>query len=149
MIAVKKNIDFEFTPAEKQLLKAKGITQKSVANYAIDEIAVVLNAGPQRAKTLQALFEFQSIPSVGIRFAHDLMLLGYYNLTSLKDKTGSELLNDYEKAIGCRIDPCVEDQFRLVVHYANHPGSTQKWWDFTNERKSFRNKYGYPADRPA
>lgn len=149
MIAAKKNIDFEFTATEKQLLKGKGITLKSVANFATDEIAAVIDASPQRAKTLSALFEFQSIPSVGIRFAHDLMLLGYYNLTSLKDKTGSDLLNDYEKAIGHRIDPCLEDQFRLIVHYANHPDSTKKWWDFTNERKTFRNKHGYPADRPA
>jgi AraC-like DNA-binding protein len=42
----------------------------------------------------------------------------------------------------------VEDQFRLVVHYADHPGTIRNWWDFTNERKAFRQVNGYPADRP-
>ena len=149
MVAVKKNIDLELTAGEKQLLKTKGITQKSIRDYAIDEIVAILNASSDRAKTLTALFEFQSIPSVGIKFAKDIILLGYYNLTSLKDRSGPELFDNYEKAIGCRIDPCVEDQFRLTVHYANYHDSTKKWWDFTTERKAFRNKYGYPANRPA
>jgi hypothetical protein len=148
MITIKKNIDLELTLAEKQLLKTKGISQKSMSNFAIDEIATIIHASPQRAKMLQALFEFQNIPSIGIKFAKDLMLLGYYNLTSLKDKSAPELLNAYEKAIGYRVDPCVEDQFRLTVHYANHQDSTKKWWDFTAERKAFRNKYGYPDNRP-
>ena len=148
MIAIKKNIDLGLTISEKQLLKAKGILQKNITNYAIDEIASVINATPHRTKTLTALYEFQSIPSIGIKFAEDLILLGYYNVSSLQHKSAPELLNTYEKTIGYRIDPCVEDQFRLVVHYANYPDSTKKWWDFTTERKAFRNKHGYPADRP-
>jgi hypothetical protein len=107
-----------------------------------------LNAPSQRVKTLQALFEFQQIPSVGIRFAHDLIFLGYYSLSELKDKKAPELLDQYEKKLGNRVDPCVEDQFRLVVHYSNHTDSNKQWWDFTNERKAYRTQYGYPVDRP-
>nr|WP_198041798.1 helix-hairpin-helix domain-containing protein [Paenibacillus larvae] len=43
---------------------------------------------------------------------------------------------------------CVEDQFRLVVYYANNPESNKKWWDFTEERKHYRETNGYPSDRP-
>lgn len=50
MVAVKKNIDLELTAGEKQLLKTKGITQKSIRDYAIDEIAAILNASPDGQK---------------------------------------------------------------------------------------------------
>lgn len=144
----KKKVNLELSPDEKLLLKQKGITQKALMNYAIDKIIHVIKPSAQRAKTIQALFEFQQIPSIGIRFAHDLIFLGYYNLNELKDKKGSELLDQYEKKRGCRVDPCVEDQFRLVVHYANHPDSQKQWWDFTAERKAYRSQHGYPSTRP-
>ena len=146
-IPSKKNINLELAPEEKLLLKQKGITQKALMDYAIDEIVHALNSSPQRAKVLQALFEFQQVPSIGIRFAHDLIFLGYHTLAELKDKQGPELLNNYEKKLGSRVDPC-EDQFRLIVHYANNPNSKKQWWDFTNERKVYRTKNGYPVDRP-
>lgn len=144
----KKKIDLELTADEKLLLKQQGITQKALMDYAIDEIIHALNSSSQRAKTLQALFEFQQIPSIGIRFAHDLIFLGYYNLSEFKNKKGPELLDQYEIKIGSRVDPCVEDQFRLVVHYANHPDSKKQWWDFTAERKAYRSQHGYPSTRP-
>lgn len=144
----KKKINMELTPDEKLLLKQKGITQKALMDYAIDEIIHTLNVPLQRAKTLQALYKFQQIPSIGTRFANDLIFLGYYNLAELKDTPAPELLDRYEKKLGSRVDPCVEDQFRLVVYYANHPGSKKQWWDFTAERKAYRAKNGYPASRP-
>ena len=144
----KKKINLDLTSDEKLLLKQKDITQKALMDYAIDEIIHVLNSSPQRAKVLQALYEFQQIPSIGIRFAHDLIFLGYHTLAELKDKQGPELLDNYEKKLGSKVDPCVEDQFRLVVNYANNPNSKKQWWDFTNERKAYRVKYGYPATRP-
>ena len=91
---------------------------------------------------------FQSLPSIGPKFAQDLIDMGYFNLEQLKYKDGAELLNEHERFTSYQTDPCVEDQFRLVVHYANHPGVTKQWWDFTAERKAFRAKHGYPADRP-
>ena len=145
---MKKMINLELTQEEKHLIKSKKVSQKVLTNYAIDEVITILDASAERAKILKALFQFQSIDSIGIKFAKDLMLLGYYNLVSLKDKSGPELLNAYEKHIGKWTDPCVEDQFWLIVHYANYPDSKKKWWDFTSERKAFRNQFGYPLDRP-
>ncbi len=144
----KKKINLELTAEEKSLLKQKGITQKALMDYAIDEIIQALDAPSSRAKTLQALFEFQQIPSIGIRFAHDLIFLGYYSLVQLKDKQGYKLLDQYERKLGSRVDPCVEDQFRLVVHYASNRDSKKQWWDFTAERKVYRANLGYPNDRP-
>ncbi len=106
---MKKSINLELTLDEKQLIKTKKISQKDLANSTIDEMITILNANAERAKILKALFEFQSINSIGIKFAKDLMLLGYYNLTLLKDKSGPELLNAYEKHIEKWTDPCVED----------------------------------------
>ena len=44
--------------------------------------------------------------------------------------------------------PCVEDQFRLVVNFANTNDTKKTWWDFTEERKKFRTENGYPKSRP-
>jgi hypothetical protein len=138
-----KAIDLELTPDEKQLLKTKGIAQKKLLSYAADEIITALEAQQQRAKVLQALIEFQQIPSIGIMFAKDLMRSGYYSLDELKAKPGAQLFDEFERMNGYHTDPCVEDQFRLVVHYANNPGSNKKWWNFTNERKAYRIKHPY------
>lgn len=35
-----------------------------------------------------------------------------------------------------------------MVHFANHPDSKLNWWNFTPERKAFREKNGYPSTRP-
>ncbi len=146
---MKKTINYRLTLAEKQILKTKKVSQKLLQDYAPDEIATLLEASPQRARELSALAEFQSIPSVGPKFARDLIDMGYYSLKQLKDKNGAELLNEHERFISAWTDPCVEDQFRLIVHHANNPNSKKQWWDFTAERKAFRAEHGYPETRPA
>lgn len=140
--------NLELTEAEKLTLKQKKITQKALKGFAIDEIIELLQPSPQRQKILNALFEFQSLPSIGLQFAKDLIFLNYYSLAQLVDKSGPDLLDAYEFKLGCRVDPCVEDQFRLVVHYANNPQSKKQWWDFTGERKAYRSQHCYPANRP-
>lgn len=95
-----------------------------------------------------AHIEFQSIPSIGIKFAEDLIFLGYYSLAELTGKNGSELFDAYELKKGYWVDLCVEDQFRLVVDVANHGIRDKTWWDFTAERKAYREKHGFAANRP-
>src|SRR5205085_6177637 len=90
----------------------------------------------------------QAVPSIGPRFAHDLVSLGYYSLKDLKKKNPAKLYHQLEKSIGAWIDPCVEDQFRLIVYYANHRQANKNWWDFTQERKRYRENNGYPRNRP-
>lgn len=144
----KKNIKLPLTELEKANLRKNKVKTANILDFATDELEVLLNSSTERAKEIYALAEFQTVPSIGLKFAEDLMFLGYYSLNELKSKNGAELTDEYERKKGYWIDPCVEDQFRLVVNYANTNDTTKSWWDFTNERKDYRAKKGYPTDRP-
>lgn len=146
---MKKNIELELTAVEKQLLREQKVSLKALRDYAPDEIGAMLNASPERARELAALTEFQSIPSLGVGFAKELIAQGYYSLEQLKGKSAVDLFDAYEKHSGCWADPCVEDSYRLLVHYIEHKDETKRWWDFTKDRKEYRAEFGFPADRPA
>jgi len=143
-----KTIKLDLSAGERQRLKQNGLKISDLVNYAPDELTELLATDSERAKELYAQISFQSIPSVGPKFAADLISLGYYTIDDLPDKKGADLLDELEIKQGFWTDPCVEDQFRLVVHYAQHRGSKKNWWDFTAERKAYRAKHGYPANRP-
>lgn len=119
-----------------------------ILNFAADELEAMLNISFERARVIHALAHFQTIPSIGVKFAEDLIFLGYYAISDLRGNNGAQLLDAYELKKGYATDPCVEDQFRLVVYFANTSDSTKNWWDFTGERKAYRLKNGYPANRP-
>jgi hypothetical protein len=144
----KINIKLPLTDVEKVNLRKHKVKIADILNFAIDELEVILNVTTIRTKEIYALAEFQTVPSIGIKFAEDLVFLGYYALSELKHKNGAKLTDDYELKKGFRTDPCVEDQFRLVVHYANTQDMEKTWWDFTEERKKYRLENGYPAGRP-
>jgi hypothetical protein len=144
----KKNLKLPLTDAEKARLRMHKIKMADIHDFAVDELEVLLQASPERAKEIYALAEFQTVPSVGIKFAEDLVFLGYYSLDELKDQDGAKLTDDYELKKGFWTDPCVEDQFRLIVHYANTADRNKTWWDFTAARKKFRAENGYPESRP-
>lgn len=138
----------DITAGERKKLRAANIRIKEIHRCSVNELQSVLQVSKIRAMELFALSEFQSLPSIGIRFAHDLISMGYYSLNQLKGRDGAKLTDQFEIQTGAWVDPCVEDQFRLVVHYAQHPDSHKNWWDFTTERKAFRIKNGYPDTRP-
>lgn len=94
----------------------------------MNDLCVTLKVSELRAKELKALSEFQSVPSIGPAFAKDLIKLGYYELNELKAKDGARLFDKLEELYMERIDPCVEDQFRFIVFFANHHGCDKKWW---------------------
>jgi hypothetical protein len=48
--------------------------------HKIEVLQKLLDTSKIRAMELFALSEFQSLPSIGIRFAHDLIWMGYYSL---------------------------------------------------------------------
>jgi AraC-like DNA-binding protein len=137
------------TAAEKRILRSSKIRFSELYLYSKKEIQSVLNSSAIRAMELYALSQFQSLPSIGVKFAHDLISLGYYSLDELKKKKPENLIHQLEKQIGAWADPCLEDQFRLVIYYANHRKSRRNWWDFTAERKAYRLMHGYPKDRPS
>lgn len=142
------NINLDLSEKERKNLRSHKIKKSEILDYAPDELAAILKITESRAKEIQALADFQRIPSVGIEFARDLVFLGYHAVKELKGKRGAELTDYYEKKKGYKTDPCVEDQFRLAVDFARIGDHSKRWWDFTNERKKFRNEFGYPKDRP-
>ena len=144
-----KTFKLDLWPAEKEQLRKNGIKIGRLKEFSADEIMVLLQTTEQRANEISALITFQSIPSIGPKFAHDLISLGIYTLNDLLDQDGPELFNKLESTQGFWTDPCVEDQVWLAIHYANHPGSKKNWWDFTAGRKAYRAQHGYPAERPA
>ncbi len=144
----KTNIKLPLSDTEKAILRKHKIKLANLLDFATDELEVLLNATTERIKEIHALAEFQTVPSVGIKFAEDLVFLGYYSLNELKEKDGAKLTDEYEQKSGYWVDPCVEDQFRLVVNFANTNDTTKSWWDFTEERKMFRSENGYPESRP-
>jgi len=139
---MKKTIDYRLSIGEKQTLKSKKVTLKMLQDYAPDEIAELLSASPERSRELSALAEFQSIPSLGINFAEELISQGYYSLDQLKGKNAVELFSAFERYCGTRPDPCVEDCYRLLVHYIENRDDTKRWWHFTDERKAYREERG-------
>ena len=144
-----KSFKLNLSETEKQQLKQSGLKISRLNEFAPDEISVLLDCSQQRAMEIAGLIAFQSIPSVGPKFAHDLISIGYYNIADLSGKQGHVLFDELERTQGFWTDPCVEDQFWLVVHYADNGCSDKKWWDFTSARKAFRTVHGYPASRPA
>lgn len=144
----KTNIKLNLSPAERKKLRAHKVRINEIPNYAVDELEVLLDVPSERAKEIYALADFQQIPSIGIKFAEDLIFLGYYSIEELKGRDGATLTEDYERKKGYWIDSCVEDQFRLAVHFANTQDYSKNWWDFTEARKKHRQEHGYPADRP-
>lgn len=146
---MKKSVNLLLSDDEKVKLRERKIKISELIRFAPDEIASILNASPQRAKEINALIEFQSIPSLGINFATELIGQGYYSLKQLAGKDAVDLFDAFEKHVGAWADPCVEDSYRLLVHYIKHGETGKKWWDFTAERKAYRAEHGFPADRPA
>lgn len=128
----------DLTAAEKTALRKRKIKISEIIHHSVDQLCSLLGISVQRAKELKAQAEFQSIPSIGPKFAQDLMQLGYFSLDDLIGKDGAILMEELEQLHGIHIDPCVEDQFRLVVHYASYRDSNKQWWDFTEERKKHR-----------
>ena len=144
----KKNIKIELTPDERKRLRTNKIKHSEVSGYLVDDLCMLLGVPFERAREIHAIAEFQTVPSVGIKFANDLIRLGYFSLGELSLKEGHELIDEMEQSAGIWMDPCVEDQCRLIVHFAINRDLSKKWWSFTEDRKKYRTEFGYPAGRP-
>ncbi len=139
---------YEVTPSEKATFRKNGVRLRDVGSYSVAELKAILNCPDTRAKEIFGIHEFPKVPSIGIRFAEDLVAMGYCSLNQLKTSSGPKLFHQLELLRGYWQDPCVEDQCRLVVYFASTGDGSKKWWDFTAERKEYRAKHGYLADRP-
>jgi hypothetical protein len=85
---VKTNFKLNLSRAERNSLRSHGFKIPQLLDLLLGELAVVLQSTDVRTKKLDALAIFQTILSMGIRFAEDLLFLGYYFITQLKKQRG-------------------------------------------------------------
>ncbi|GAA0603838.1 hypothetical protein GCM10009001_21140 [Virgibacillus siamensis] len=143
------NPTLPLTLDEKERLRKAKIKISEIHSQSTEQLAEILNASYERTKEMKGLAEFQLVPSIGHKLAEKLVYqLQIFSLEAIKDKHGAELLDELEKRLGVWTDSCVEDQIRCVVAYANSPAFDKQWFDFTSERKRYRERMGYPKDRP-
>src|SRR5437762_7019239 len=102
-----RNDVLDITAPERKCLRAAGIRIKEIHLHSVKELQSILHVSKIRAMELYALSEFQSLPSIGIRFAYDLISMGYYSLKQLKGKEGVKLTDQFEVQTGAWVDPCV------------------------------------------
>lgn len=127
------------TDLERKKLRSAKIKIADLHLLRPDELAKATQCTFERARTLTGLATFQQIPSIGYRMAYNLVhYLNIYTLHEIKDYDPKTLFESLEVKVGERIDPCVEDQIRCIIYYANNPESNKKWYDFTEQRKAER-----------
>ncbi|SFL45539.1 Pathogenicity locus [Gracilibacillus orientalis] len=143
------NTKLPLTDVERLKLRRAKVKISEIHSFNKEQIAQMLNISVEKAKNLKGLAAFQKVPSVGYKLAERLVYqLNIISLSEIKDKDGAELFEQLEQKQGVWIDSCVEDQIRCVVNYANNPKSNKQWFDFTEERKAYRKKVGFPENRP-
>ena len=71
----KSSIKLPLTITKKKNLRKNKVKIADIPKYSINELTVLLNISPERAKEIHALTNFQQIPSKGIKFAEDLVLV--------------------------------------------------------------------------
>lgn len=86
------------------------------------------------------------IPGVGPATAGDLLRLGIRDLKRLSGKDPFRLYERLCALDGARHDPCVIDQFMMLVHYAD-TGEVRAWYSFTPARKALQAARARPAPR--
>ncbi|MEN2768187.1 helix-hairpin-helix domain-containing protein [Ornithinibacillus xuwenensis] len=137
------------TLEEKARLRKKKITLADITSLSTNQLRDTIGSSIQRAIKLKGLAEFQQVPSIGQKLAEKLVYeLEVFSLAAIREEDGARLFDALEIKLGVWTDPCVEDQIRCVIHFANYPDSKRQWFDFTNERKIYRETYGYPNTRP-
>lgn|SRR5699024_6638270 len=103
----------------------------------------ILDVTKEKANQLKELAVFQKIPSIGYELADKLVFhLNVYSLEDVKNENPTILFNQLEKCLGVWTDAYVEEQIHCVVNYANNPNTNKKWFDFTKEKKKYREKLG-------
>ena len=134
---------------ERNYLRKNRVRINQILTKTTEELKFILNCSTERANELKGLVDFQQIPSIGLGAAKMMVhVLGFYAVNDVRNENPAELFDRYERLVGCRVDPCVEDQFRCIVYHANELNSVLEWPDFTDERKAYRNTHGYPSNRP-
>ena len=76
----------------------------------------------------------RSLVDVGPAVDRDLHGLGVQSIPQLAAAEAAELFHRLERQCGARVDPCVYDTFRAIIHEAR-TGEKTAWFAWTEERK--------------
>lgn len=137
------------TEGEKLKLRKAKVKIREIHTFDKERLAQMLDVSVERAKVLKGLADFQSVPSIGSKLAEKLVFeLNIFSLKEIKAKDGAELFDELEQKLGVWTDSCVEDQIRCVINFSNDLESSKQWFDFTEERKAYRDTVGFPKNRP-
>ncbi|WP_036822286.1 helix-hairpin-helix domain-containing protein [Pontibacillus yanchengensis] len=148
-VFLSSNIKLPLSQEEKSILRKTNLKMSDIHTFNTEEIADLLDIPVRKAETLKGLADFQTVPSIGYKLAENLVVvLNIFGLSEIKDKDGAKLFDQLEQELAVRIDSCVEDQIRCVINYTNNPTSSKHWFDFTDERKTYRELVGFPENRP-
>lgn len=85
-------------------------------------------AKPKRVPGLRSLM------NVGPAMERDLKELGIRSIHDLAAAEAGDLFHRLERQCGARVDPCVYDTFRAVIHEAR-TGEKTPWFAWTADRK--------------
>lgn len=149
VLLLSSNPKLFLTDDEKSKLRRAKVKIREIHTLNKEQIAQMLDISVERAKILKGLADFQSVPSIGSKLAEKLVFeLNIFSLSEIKEKDGPKLFDELEQKLGVWTDSCVEDQIRCVINFSNNPESSKQWFDFTNERRVYRDKIGFPKNRP-
>jgi len=76
----------------------------------------------------------RSLMNVGAAVERDLEGLGIRSVRELAASEAGDLFRRLERRSGARVDPCMYDTFRAVIHEAK-TGEKTPWFAWTAERK--------------
>ena len=68
----KANIRLTLSDSEKGELRRQKIKISEILIFAVDELEIILDTNTERATNIYALAEFQTVPSIGLKFAENL-----------------------------------------------------------------------------
>jgi Pathogenicity locus len=81
----------------------------------------------------------RSLMNVGPAMERDLIGLGIRSIRELSTAEAGELFQRLERQCGRRVDPCVYDTLRAVIHEAR-TGEKTPWFAWTQERKRLQSE---------
>jgi hypothetical protein len=87
-----------------------------------------------KSKRQRTESELRSLMNIGPAIERDLQGLGIRSVRDLAAAEAGDLFQRLEQHCGARVDPCVYDTFRAVIHEAR-TGEKTPWFAWTAERK--------------
>lgn len=119
------------TAGERTTLRKAGLRLGDISGLAAEELAMRTHWPIARSRALTASAIFQTLSSVGPSMADDLVSLGFHSIEALAKGNPTKMYADFNRKVGHRVDPCVEDVFRCAVAQARDPFlsvEARNWW---------------------